>query len=78
VPEIYLNAAIVSMNPIKFVVRSPIPEASLVPSVRRAIQSVNPQQPIHEVKMMSAIVAESMALKTVAASVMSFSRSPRC
>ena len=72
VPEIYLNAAIVSMNPINFVVRSVMPEATLVPAVRRAIQSVNPQQPIHEVKMMSNIVAESMALKTGAASVMSF------
>ena len=64
--------AIVSMNPINFVVRSVMPEAVLVPAVRRAIQSVNPQQPIHEVKMMSTIVAESMGLKTVAASVMSF------
>ena len=72
VPEVYLNAAIVSMNPINFVVRSIMPEAALVPAVRRAIQSVNPQQPIHEVKMMSEIVAESMALKTGAASVMSF------
>jgi len=72
IPEIYLNAAIVSMNPINFVVRSVMPEATLVPAVRRAVQSVNPQQPIHEVKMMNAIVAESMGLKTAAASVMSF------
>ena len=72
IPEVYLNAAVVSMNPINFVVRSVLTEATLVPAVRRAIQSVNPQQPIHEVKMMSAIVAESMGLKTAAASVMSF------
>jgi len=72
VPEIYLSAAIVAVNPMKFVVRSPLPEKTLVPEVRRAIQNVNSGQPIHEVKMMSEIVRDSVVLKRVASYVMTF------
>ena len=72
VPEIYLSAAITAVNPMNFVVRSPLPEKTLVPEVRRAIQNVNPGQPIHEVKMMSEIVRDSVVLKRVASYVMTF------
>jgi serine phosphatase RsbU (regulator of sigma subunit) len=72
VPEIYLPAAIVPVNPMNFVVRSPLPAGTLVPAVRRAIQNINPEQPIHDVKMMSQIVQESVALKRLASYVMLF------
>ena len=72
VPEIYLHSAASPMNPMHFVVRSSLPPQTLIPAVRRAIQGVNPGQPIHEVRMMSDIVRESVALKLVASSVMSF------
>jgi serine phosphatase RsbU (regulator of sigma subunit) len=72
VPEIYLPSAIVAVNPMNFVVRSPLPAGTLVPAVRRAIQNVNPEQPIHEVKMMSEIVQDSVALKRLASYVMVF------
>ena len=72
VPEIYLHSAVSPMNPMHFVVRSSLPPQTLIPAVRRAIQGVNPGQPIHEVRMMSDIVRESVALKLVASSVMSF------
>ena len=72
VPEIYLPAAVVTWNHMNFVLRSTLPEKTLVPEVRRAIQNVNPGQPIHEVKMMSEIVRDSVALKRMASYVMTF------
>jgi predicted permease len=72
VPEIYLPSALVAVNPMNFVVRSPLPAQTLVPAVRLAIQNVNPEQPIHEVKMMSEIVQASVALKRLASYVMVF------
>jgi predicted permease len=72
VPEIYLHSAVAPMNPMHFVVRSALPPKMLIPAVRRAIRNVNPAQPIHEVKMMSEIVRESVSLKLVASSVMAF------
>ena len=72
VPEVYVPSAIVPVNPMNFVVRSPLPAGTLVPAVRRVIQHVNPEQPIHEVKMMSEIVQESVALKRLASYVMIF------
>jgi serine phosphatase RsbU (regulator of sigma subunit) len=72
VPEIYLPSAIVPPNPMNFAVRSSLPEKTLVPEVRRAIQKVNPGQPIHDVKMMSEIARDSLVLKRVASYVMMF------
>jgi len=73
VPEIYLNAAIdVPLNPMVFAVRSQLPEKTLVPAVRRAIQNVNPGQPIHDVQMMSRIARDSVVLKRMASYVMTF------
>jgi predicted permease len=72
VPEIYLSAAITGVNPMKFVVRSSVAPATLVSEVRRAIQHVNPGQPIHDVRMMTQVVTESVALKRAASYVMTF------
>jgi predicted permease len=72
VPEIYMHSAVTPMNPMNFAVRSTLPPATLIPAVRRAIRSVNPAQPIHEVKMMSDRVRESVFLKVLASSVMGF------
>ena len=72
VPEIYLPSAAAPVNPMKFVVRSPLPAKTLVPEVLRAIRNVNPGQPIHDVRMMGEIVRESVALKRAASYVMSF------
>ncbi len=72
VPEIYIHSAVAPSNPMYFAVRSALPPATLVPAVRRAIRNVNPAQPLHEVKMMSERVRESVFLKRLASSVMSF------
>ena len=72
VPEIYLPAAIVPANPMQFVVRSSMAPKALVPQVRRAIQRVNPGQPIYNVRTMTAVVEESVMLKRVSSYVMMF------
>lgn len=71
-PEIYLSAAVVHPNPLKFVIRSPIPPKTLVPEVRRAIHGVNPLQPINEIRMMDEVVGASLLFKRSASYVMSF------
>ena len=63
VPEVYLLATIASMNSMRFIVRSTLPETALVPQVRRAIRNLNPGQPVYHVSTMSRIVEESVALK---------------
>jgi predicted permease len=72
VPEIYLSADVVPWNPLRFVVRSTLPPATLSAAVRKAIQSVNAAQPIHDVHQMTEIVSESMGLKRAASYVMTF------
>jgi predicted permease len=66
VPEVYLPAAVLDLNPLNFVVRSPLPVKALVPDMLRAIQTVNPGQPIHNVRAMNDIVRSSVALKLAA------------
>ena len=72
VPEIYMHSAVTPMNPMYFAVRSALPPETLIPAVRRAIRNVNPAQPIHDVKMMTGRVRESVFLKVLASSVMTF------
>jgi predicted permease len=72
VPEIYLSGDLVPWNPLKFVVRSSLAPVTFTSAVRNAIQSVNPAQPIHEVRMMAEIAAESLGLKRAASYVMAF------
>jgi predicted permease len=65
VPEIYLSNSIFALHRMNFVVRSALPENTLVPEIRRAIQRVNPAQPIYGVEMMSGVVQGSVSLERV-------------
>ncbi len=72
VPEIYLPGADVAVNPMLFVVRSPLPPDRLIAEVRRAIQSVDPSQPIHDVKTMNEIAEASLSLERVSSFMTAF------
>jgi serine phosphatase RsbU (regulator of sigma subunit) len=72
VPEVYLPAAVVDVDPLNFVVRSQVPLKALVPEVRRAIQTVNPGQPVHNIRAMNEIVRRSLALKRSASYIVTF------
>ncbi|MCI0388752.1 MAG: ADOP family duplicated permease [Acidobacteria bacterium] len=65
VPEIALLSLIIPVNPMRFVVRSSLPAEKLIPEVRRAVQSIDPTQPIHDVMTMDDIVQISVALERV-------------
>jgi serine phosphatase RsbU (regulator of sigma subunit) len=72
VPEIYFSSALLPVNPMHFVVRSPLPEATLVPELRRAVQSIDPAQPIHAVMTMPEVVEGSLSLERVSSFVTGF------
>ena len=58
--EVYLPSTALSINPMHFVVRSPLPASALVQGIRRAIQTVDPSQPFYEVNTMPEIVLGSV------------------
>jgi len=72
VPEVYLTSAMLPVTPMRFVVRSALPPETLVPLIRRAIQTIDPVQPIHRVVPMTAIVEESVARERLSSLMMTF------
>ena len=72
VPEVYLASAFVTVNPMRFIVRSALPPETLIPEVRRAVQTLDPTQPIHHVAMLRDIVHDSMSLERVRSFMMLF------
>jgi putative ABC transport system permease protein len=65
VPEVYLAGAMVSLEPMRFAVRSTRPPESLAAEIRRTIQSVDPAQPIHDVRTMREIAQQSVTLPRI-------------
>jgi putative ABC transport system permease protein len=70
VPEIYLSNALLPINPIWFVVRSPLPTGAVMADVRRAILQIEPTQPIYGVTTMREVAYESLALERVGSLMM--------
>jgi putative ABC transport system permease protein len=58
--EVYLPSTAVAVNAMHFVVRSALPASTLAPEIRRSIQSVDPSQPLYEVRTMPEIVLGSV------------------
>jgi putative ABC transport system permease protein len=46
-----------------WLVRSSLPAETLVPQIRRAVQSIDPALPIHDVKVMNEVLHQSMSLE---------------
>ncbi len=72
VPDIYILSVIPSMETMHVVVRSARPTASLVPELRRAVRSIDSEQPIHEVATMREIVQRSMTLERLGSLMTAF------
>ena len=68
VPDIYILSALPNVEAMNFVVRSARPVAALLPEIRRAVQSVDPELPIDQVASMREIVQRSMTLERAASS----------
>ena len=72
VPEVYLLSAITTVNPMGFVVRSPLSTEQLVPEVRRAIRSADPTLAVDEIATMSETIRDSLVLERAGSFVMAF------
>jgi putative ABC transport system permease protein len=72
VPEIYLLSVPIAVNPMQFVVRSQLPPQTLVPEIRRAIQQIDPTQPIHDIATMDDILLKSLTLERAGSYIMTF------
>ena len=72
VPEVYLSNAFVTLNPLHFVLRSPLPPATLVPEIRRTIRGIDSTLPIYEVATMREIADESLSLPRVSSVLTAF------
>jgi putative ABC transport system permease protein len=72
VPELYLPAVVARLETMNVVMRVAGSPEALVPAVRRAIQGIDPQQPIHDVAAFSDIVHRSMTLERVASFLTAF------
>jgi len=72
VPEVYLPSGDVAVNPMLFVVRSALPVEKLIPEVRRAVQNVDPSQPIRDLKTMNEIATASLSVERVGSFMTTF------
>jgi predicted permease len=65
VPEMYMLHNLTLVNPMQIFVRSALPPATLVSEIRRAIERIDPAQPIHDVATFEEIVHRSVTLERV-------------
>ena len=72
VPDIFILSALPTVETMNFVVRSARPVAALLPEIRRAVQSVDPELPIHQVASMREIIQRSMTLERAASILTAF------
>jgi serine phosphatase RsbU (regulator of sigma subunit) len=72
VPEVYILSDITRVESMNFVMRSPRTAASLVSDVRRVVQSIDAEQPIHDVAAMREIIVRSMTLERTASLLTAF------
>ncbi|HEY3938660.1 MAG TPA: ADOP family duplicated permease [Bryobacteraceae bacterium] len=72
VPEIYFSNAVYALQRMHFLVRSALSEKTLTPEIRRAIQSVDAAQPIHDVETMNEVVTDSLSLQRVSSFMTGF------
>ncbi|MGH9162512.1 MAG: ADOP family duplicated permease [Vicinamibacteraceae bacterium] len=72
VPEIYIPAVYARIETMYFVVRSARPAASLVPDIRRMVQGVDAEQPIHDVATMHDVIQQTIVLERVASFLTAF------
>lgn len=60
IPEAYLLDAQAPVAQMQFIVRSDLPPAILVPAVRHAVQTVDPQRAIYAVRTMDRVAGDSL------------------
>lgn len=71
-PEMYISNALFAVQRMHFMVRSARPESSLVPELRRAVESVDAAQPIHDVQSMRDVIGGSLSLERISSLLTGF------
>jgi putative ABC transport system permease protein len=69
VPEVFVPSAMARVESMNVVMRSSRPAAALLPEIRRAVRSIDREQPIHEESTMRDIVDRSTTLERVSSVV---------
>jgi putative ABC transport system permease protein len=72
VPEVYRPALSSRIEGMHFVLRSTRPEGSLLPEIRRAVRTVDPELPVHQVATMRAVIRETITLERSASFLTAF------
>jgi predicted permease len=72
VAEVYLPNSITRVDPMDFVVRSQLPPETLMREVRHAVQSVDAEQPVYAMQMMTGVVQGSVARQRLQSFIVSF------
>jgi putative ABC transport system permease protein len=72
VPEIYIPAYATRVEGMRFVVRSGRPLESLLPDIRRAIRTVDPELPMVDVATMRDVIGRTITLERAASRVTAF------
>jgi predicted permease len=72
VPEVYMLDVDNVLRFLYGVVRSDLPETTLVPAIRRAVQQVNPAQPVYRFRTMNEVIGDSFTLQRATALLSSF------
>jgi ABC-type antimicrobial peptide transport system permease subunit len=62
IPQVYVPFQQRLTGDISFVIKSAVPPLSLVPPIRKAIRSVDPDQPLVEIQPAVAIISDSISL----------------
>jgi hypothetical protein len=71
-PEMYLSNSLFALQRMHFMVRSARPTSSLVPDLRKAVESVNAAQPIHDIQSMATLIGGSLSLERVSSLLTGF------
>jgi predicted permease len=71
-PDIYSPAYYTRVEGMRFVIRSSRSPASLIPEIRRAVSSVDPEQPVYDIATMREVVGRTMILERAASFLTGF------
>jgi serine phosphatase RsbU (regulator of sigma subunit) len=71
-PEVFMLSSLAPPNPMQFMVRSNLPDAVLIPSIRRALRAIDPSQPIFSVRSMQEVIANSLSFQRLDSIVVGF------
>lgn len=71
-PELYFPESVDPLDQMAFVVRSPVPAATLLPSIRDALRKIDPDHSISSVRTMDEIAENSLTTQRLSSTVVGF------